>query len=187
MDEIKINEKLFDFLTSSKFDVSECLVYLFAAKYGLKAKISEEAFRFLQENNLIHFDFVKNRICISCGLFEGEQVVLPIFDPSFEKEIRDRVDEYRSLFKGIRSGSIGVKQKVTDLLVKFCLAHNKTIDEVVKTTEIYMSYTDTKMISNADNFIHKVDKDGNEISLLLLAFEEQDMDSISDQRTYKVL
>jgi len=185
--EVKIDTQLFDFLSSSGFDVSECLIYLFAAKYGLKAKISEEAFRFLQESSLIHFDFVKNRICISSGLFEGEQIILPVFNPSFEKEIRDRVDEYRSLFKGIRSGSIGVKSKVADLLVKFCLAHHKTIDEVIKTTEIYMSYTDTKMISNADNFIQKLDKDGNEVSLLLLAFEEQDMHSITEQRTYKVL
>ena len=50
-----------------------------------------------------------------------------------------------------------------------------------------MSYTDFHLISNADNFISKLDKDGNEISLLKMAIEEQDMSSDTDVRTYKVI
>ena len=92
------------------------------------------------------------------------------------------------MFKGIRTGSIGIKSKVIDLLTQFCLQHNKSFDDILIATKVYMQYTETKLISNADNFISKLDKDGNEISLLLMALEEQSFgESDSGQRTYKVL
>ena len=54
-------------------------------------------------------------------------------------------------------------------------------------TKIYMSYTDFHLISNADNFISKLDKSGQEVSLLKLALEEQSMTNHSESRTYKVI
>ena len=91
------------------------------------------------------------------------------------------------MFKGIRSLSIGNKQKVIDLMTRFCLENQADFDEILEATKVFMSCTETQVIPNADNFIYKLDKDGNEISLLKLAMEEQSMSNTSDNRTYKVI
>ena len=184
---MELNKKLKNFIENSGQDLNECLLYLFSIKYGLKYRVSEETFQFLEKSKIIELDFTTNSIILLMGLYEGEIVNLPEIDLTVEQDIRDRVDEYRSLFKNVRSGSIGVKAKVIQLLIQFCKLNNKTFDEVLEATKVYMSYTDFHLISNADNFISKLDKDGNEISLLKMAIEEQDMSSDTDVRTYKVI
>lgn len=184
---MELDKKLINFIRSKTSNVDECLIYLLACRHGLEVRCSEEAFQTLVSNKLIKLDLVSNKIIPLIGIYEGELVNVPEIDISIEQEVRDRIDEYRSLFKGVRTGSIGIKSKVSDLLVQFCLKNNKTIDEVILVTKVYMDYTDFKLISNADNFISKLDKDGNEISLLAMAFEEQSFESTSDARTYKVI
>lgn len=183
----KIDNVLINFIQSKGQNVDECLLYLLSRKHNLKYLCSDETFQFLQQNNLIRLNLVTNQILPTVGIYEGEVINLPEVNLDLEQTIRDRIDEYRSLFKGIRSGSTGIKQKVISLMNEFCQMYNKTFDEVVQVTKVYMTYTDFHLISNADNFISKLDKDGNEISLLLLAFEEQDMDNGNDARTYKAL
>ena len=178
---MNLNRELIDFIKSNNQNESECLIYLFACKYGLQARCSEECFRFLQANDLIYLDFTSNKIKSKVGLFEGEIVSLPEYNKSIEYEIRSRIDEYRHLFKGIRPQSIGIKSKVIDLMIRFCLSHDKTLDEVIAVTENYLANGD-KYLSNADNFIYKLDKDGSEISLLELAFEEYEMQDKPNHR-----
>ena len=184
---MELNKKLKNFIENSGQDLNECLLYLFSIKYGLKYRVSEETFQFLEKSKIIELDFTTNSIILLMGLYEGEIVNLPEIDLTVEQDIRDRVDEYRSLFKNVRSGSIGVKAKVIQLLIQFCKLNNKTFDEVLEATKVSMSYTDFHFISNPDNFLFTLDKDGNEISLLKMAIEEQDMSSDTDVRTYKVI
>lgn len=184
---INLNKKIIEYLESKHQDVSDCVMYMFACKYELKYKCTEETFAFLTSEQFIKLDFVTNKIRLNIGLFESEIVDIPDTLPTIDKDIRDRIDEYRFLFKGIRPQSMGMKQHVIQLMIQFCLQHNKTLDEVIQTTKTYMDYTDTKLISNADNFISKLDKSGNTISLLEMAFEEQDSNSFSEVRTYKVI
>lgn len=184
---IEINPKLKSFIESKGFDVDECLVYLIARRHDLKCRCSEDVFQFLERNKLIMLNLLTNKIIPTVGIYEGEEIKLPEIDLSIEQEVRDRIDEYRSMFKGVRSGSIGVKQKVIELLVQFCLQNQVSFDDVLEATKVYMSYTDFQMISNADNFISKLDKSGQEISLLKMALEEQSMSSDTEERTYKVL
>ena len=187
MENYKLSTTLISFLESKNQDLNECLLYLFSCRHDLKSRCSEETFQFLEKYKLIKLDLISNKIIPLVGIYEGEIINLPEVDLSIEQEIRDRIDEYRSMFKGVRTGSIGVKSKVTDLMIQFCLRNNKTFDEVLLATKVYMQYTDFKLISNADNFISKLDKDNNEISLLLMALEEQSMTEDSGQRTYKVI
>ncbi len=182
-----INEKLIDFISAKYGSPNEILLYLLSLRHNLNYKLSEEGFRFLQKENLIKLDLVTGKIVSTTGLYEGEEFVFEEVDTSIEKQIRERIDEYRSLFKGVRSGSIGQKQKVIDLLIDFCHSNQKTFDEVLEVTKVYMSYTDFNLISNADNFISKIDHTGKEVSLLTMAFEEQDMKSVSEDKTYKIL
>ena len=74
------------------------------------------------------------------------------------------------------------------MLSQFCLQKNKTFDEVITVTKVYMQYTDTQMISNADNFISKIDRNGDEISLMKMAFEEQSFGNVDNgERTWKAI
>ena len=184
-----LNKELVRFLNSSVQDLDECLIYLLACRHNLKTRVSEETIQFLEKKNLIHLDLLSNEIVCTAALYEGESGETLEIDRQqiVQEEITSRVDEYRKLFKNIRSGSIGDKQKVISQLTRFCLLHNKTFDEVLQVTKLYMEYTEFKLISNADNFISKLDKDGKEVSLLLMAFEEQDMESNSSDRTYKMI
>lgn len=73
------------------------------------------------------------------------------------------------------------------MLTQFCLENNVTFDQVLETTELYMDYTERHLVSNADNFILKTDKNGNSISLLKIALEEQEMSGSSENRTWKTI
>jgi len=184
---MELNQKLISFVQSKTKDWNEVLLYLLARRHDLDVRCSEEVFQFMERNKLIQLNLLTNKIIPLVGVYEGDVVELPDIDLSVEQEIRDRVNEYRSLFAGVRTGSIGVKQKVIELLVQFCLQNQVSFDKVLEATKIYMSYTDFHLVSNADNFISKLDKSGQEISLLKMAIEEQDMNNHSEDRIYKVL
>lgn len=185
---MKLNTKLLTYVESKGQDVSDTLMYLLACKHELKHRCSEETFQFLSESKFIRLNLLNNKIEVLIGLYEGEEIHLPDIDLSVEQVVRERIDEYRSMFKGIRTGSIGEKQKVINMLTQFCLQNNKTFDDVLLVTKVYMQYTDTQMISNADNFISKIDRNGDEISLMKMAFEEQGFgEDYSTQRTYKMI
>lgn len=185
--EITISTKLRSFIESKGQNIDECLIYLLSIRHQLKCKVSEEIFQFLEKNKFIKLDLISNRIIPLIGIYEGEIINTPEIDLTVEQTVRERIDEYRELFKGVRSGSIGIKQKVIELLIQFCLQNSVSFDDILTATKVYMTYTDFKLISNADNFISKLDKDGNEISLLKLALEEQGMGVDSGDRTYKVI
>jgi hypothetical protein len=160
---------------------------MFAVKNSLKYRCTEETFQFLEKNKFIKLNLLTNKIIPIVGIYEGEVIILPEIDLSVEVEVRNRIDEYRSLFKGVRTGSIGVKQKVVELLTRFCLENQVTFDDVLAATISYMNYTDSQFISNADTFISKIDKSGQEISLLKISLEEMDMIGTVENKTYKVL
>jgi len=185
---MKLDDKLKPYFESKGQNADECILYLLACRHGLKYRCSEETFQFLDKEKMIKLNFMTNTIIPLVGIYDGEVVELNVdYEAVIEQEVRERIDEYRSMFKGIRSGSIGEKQKVITMLTQFCIQNQKSFDDVLLVTKAYMSYTDFKVISNADNFISKLDKEGNEISLLKIAFEEQDMSSQSTERTYKMI
>lgn len=187
---MEINTKLKGFLVSTGCpDINEALIYLLACKHELKSRVSEEVFSFLQQKKMIRLNLMTNKIECLVAIYDNEEFTEEFDDTSaIEEEVRSRIDEYRQMFKGIRANSIGVKAKVVELITRFCIQHNVSFDDVLMATKVYMQYIDDiKLMSNADNFITKLDKDGNEISLLQMAIEEQSMDSNSPSRTYKVI
>lgn len=184
---VQLSQKLKTYIESKGQDVSECLLYLFSCRFELNYKCSEETFQFLSENQFIKLNLMSNKIITLIGLFEDEEINLPDIDLSVQQIVAERIDEYRKLFKGIRTGSIGEKQQVIQLLTQFCLENNVTFDQVLETTELYMDYTERHLVSNADNFILKTDKNGNSISLLKIALEEQEMSGSSENRTWKTI
>lgn len=85
--------------------------------------------------------------------------------------VRSRIEEYRSLFKGLRVGAMGNKQLCIEYLSKFMTLNNKTFDEILVVTNWYLGRT--QYPKNADNFIYHTDSNsGKEKSLLETIFEE---------------
>lgn len=186
---MQINKKLKIWLKQNSCpDIEEALMYLLACRHELKFRVSEEIFMFLQKKNMIKLNLISNKIICLTAIYEDEEFNDHIDDNTeVETEVLTRIDEYRQLFKGIRPNSIGVKAKVIEMMTKFCIQNKVSFDNVLMATKVYMQYTDIKMMSNADNFISKLDKDGNEISLLQMAIEEQSMDSNTSNQTYKLI
>lgn len=178
-----LNNELVEFIKAKGYE-DECLLYLLAIRHGLKCKISEEGFQFLVRENLVKLNLLTNQIVLQIGLYEGEEVNISEIDLSVEQEIRSRVDEYRKLFKGIRTNSIGDKQKVISLLIQFCINNSVSFDTVLDVTKHYIDNTEYKL--NADNFISRIDKSGEELSALKTAVEEYSMSS-NDAGLWKVI
>ena len=85
--------------------------------------------------------------------------------------VRSRIEEYRSLFEGLRVGAMGNKQLCIEHLSRFIVLNNKTFDEILEVTKWYLERT--QYPKNADNFIYSIDiNTGKEKSMLETIFEE---------------
>lgn len=177
---MKLKEELVAYFKALGYN--DCILYLLACKHGLDAKISEEEFKFLADNKYIQRDIGQNKIICLIGLYEGEEDFVELnFKNS--QEIPLRINEYRNKFKfpSIRTGMMGDKQTCIDNMIRFCSENNVTFDDVLLVTDVFIQYTETRFLPNADNFIYSF-QNGKEISKLKIAFEEQD--GIGTERTY---
>lgn len=86
-------------------------------------------------------------------------------------DVDERIDEYRTLFKGYRVGNMGNKQNCISMLRRFIYEHKVEFNEILHATQYYIQNTDPKYITNAENFIYKIDPKG-EISKLYDILEE---------------
>ena len=86
-------------------------------------------------------------------------------------EVSSRINEYRQLFKSIRTGAMGSKSQCIEDICRFCVIHNKTFDQVLEVTSYYLQ--NTQYACNADRFIYHIDSiSGKEKSRIETIFEE---------------
>lgn len=137
---------------------------------GLDVTTSEEIYYFLSKNKYIQRDFNHGgKIVCTIGLYKDEDDIELGTDTI--DLVRSRIEEYRSLFKGLRVGAMGNKQLCIEYLSKFMTLNNKTFDEILDVTKWYLGRT--QYPKNADNFIYYTDSNsGKEKSLLETIFEE---------------
>lgn len=137
---------------------------------GLDVTTSEEIYYFLSKNKYIQRDFNQGgKIVCTIGLYKDEDDIELGTDTI--DLVRSRIEEYRSLFKGLRVGAMGNKQLCIEYLSKFMTLNNKTFDEILDVTKWYLGRT--QYPKNADNFIYHTDSNsGKEKSLLETIFEE---------------
>lgn len=81
-----------------------------------------------------------------------------------EAEIKERVQEYRILFKGIKPGSMGSKRGCIDNLIKWFKENPEySFEDVLKATKLYINtQNDIRYIQKANYFIYK--QDGNKVT-----------------------
>jgi len=126
---------------------------------------------FLSKNKYIARDHNTGKIVCIIGLYQEEGDIE--LNTSVLDIVTARIDEYRNLFKSVkRSGIMGNKQQCIENLSRFCATHNKTFDEVLEVTQMYLQ--GTTYPANADNFIYHHDSiTGKEKSRMETIFDEQ--------------
>lgn len=152
----------------------DALLFLVACRLGLEVSIDDYIFSKLAAQKLIERDIIKDKYIVTVPIFEGEEGQVPhVISQDYINYIRNNVDQYRALFKGIRVRSMGDRSTVEDNLVRWLSLHpNYTLGDIIHIVSEYLSKADRTYIPNADNFIFSVDRNGKEISTLSAVVEE---------------
>lgn len=151
-------------------DVDETISFLLAIKHNLNVATSEEIYVFLSKNKYIARDYDTGKIVCLIGLYQDEEDNFTLESNLYE-EVSSRINEYRQLFKSIRTGAMGSKSQCIEDICRFCVTHNKTFDQVLEVTSYYLQ--NTQYACNADRFIYHIDSiSGKEKSRIETIFEE---------------
>lgn len=157
----------------------ESLLFLICCNFNIPYEIDERLFLLLVKDNLIEKDYIKQTINLKIPLFKdySEDSNIDIFKKL--EEVKEKIDTYRSLFKGIRTKSIGDKKTCIDKITRWLINNSEySFEDIVEAAEYYVSNTELKFISNADNFIYNYDANGNEYSTLSIVLETIKMGTI---------
>lgn len=160
---------------------NDALIFLVCCKFDINYEVNEEIFLKLVKDNIIIRDYRQEKILIKIPLFTGEDFN-EVIDDDFKRieEVSERIDEYRLLFKGIRTKSIGDKKECIDKIIKWLTKNQKyTFNDIIEAVEYYISNTELKYISNANNFIYNYDNYGNEISTLSIIIDTIKMGTLN--------
>lgn len=124
---------------------------VFEDEFRVKSKLTDKAIELLQKTT-------KNKV----KLIKKEPVISDDF-----------VTTYRSLFKGLKSGSMGYAKAVKIKLNRFMLENEVTEEEILKATRAYLnSLENYRYLQQADYFIFKKDAAGAESSKLAAFIDE---------------
>jgi hypothetical protein len=98
-------------------------------------------------------------------------------DLKIKEIIRNRIDEYRQKWKGIKAGAMGSPRACSEKLFAWMKDNpDYTFDHILKAADLYISQCDNpRYVQRADYFIYKQEKNGL-INSTLSAF----IDSIDD-------
>jgi len=156
----------------------QTILFLIGTKLNFNVTVDDDQFVILIKHNIVERDYNNNLIKVKIPLFSDDKDNFDIKDDVYRivninNEVENRVSEYRSLFRGIRAGGIGSVNVVKTLLISWLIKNKEyTFNDILKATEYYVSNEDKKFISNADNFIFSIDKNGNTVSKLLMVIED---------------
>jgi hypothetical protein len=140
-----------------------------------KVIIDDDDLNQLLRDRIITRDYIKREFILNIPFYKDDLVNFQI--PVVEN-IDDKIDEYRTLFRGVRIGNMGNKQNVIGLMKKFLIENpDVTYNEIISATLYYIQNTDFQYIMNAENFIYKMDNTGKMISKLQVVLEEYKLTS----------
>lgn len=161
---------------------------LMSLKENLKYNIDEDALSSLQSKKFIKLNnsvvSFRNKTTKLFSLlrkevdFLGEKIdiISKRTEREVNEEIKQRVQEYRNLFKGYKAGSMGSLTNCKNNLSKF-LKNNPdyTFNDIIKATKIYINSVDNlKYLHRADYFIYKEQKDKTVVSTLEAYIDESE-------------
>lgn len=165
-------KQIYQKLLNSGFITEQLIITCFCIKHELNVNLNQDHVVWLSLNGFL--TRVNNKLCLTTGFYDNENI------EQFETPVitDEEVQEFRSLFKGIRVGSMGSKDAVKSNLINFLVMYpNYSFKDIVLKTELHLNTQDIKFIPNADNFILKI-KDGKQTSRLALVMEEETNNTI---------
>ncbi len=170
--EIVLRKELKQLISNLNLD-DNAILFLIACKLGLDTSIDDYVFSILATNKIIERDFIKGGYIVKIPVFEGESGDIPIpVSAELIRNIIDRIDEFRVLFRGIRVRSMGDRKTVEENMIRWLtLNPDISFDDVINITAEYLSNADRTYIPSADNFIFSI-KNGKEVSTLSAIVEE---------------
>lgn len=119
----------------------------------------------LIEDGIVSKDYITSRYTLMISYYEDDEGVATPQYSSVVKDIKEHIDDYRTLFKGFRVGSMGNKQECINKMIDFILNHNTTLDAVIEATMYYLERENPEYIMNADNFISN--EKGSKLAIVL--------------------
>lgn len=115
------------------------------------------------------------------------QLVTKKTDREVNAEIENRVGEYRKIFKGYKTGSMGSLSNCKTNLSTF-LKNNPeyTLDDIMNAAKVYVNSVDNfRYLQRADYFIYKQQADKSWVSTLE-AYIDESIDNTDDNWTTKL-
>lgn len=122
----------------------------------------------LDHINYINKDYETNKYYLNVDLFK---------EPSL-----DWIDDYRSMFRGIKPGAMGDRQGVIKKMKKFLKQNSYTTQQILAATNWYITNTDPRYVQKAHYFIEK-----NGSSTLGATLEEADFGTLDNELTNNTL
>lgn len=134
-----------------------------------KIILREKAKLFIDFISIEGLDSIKNKKIVkrsNRSINEGLDVFIP---------------KYRSLWKGLKPGSMGSESGCRDKLIKWMIENPKySLEDILKASEIYIrSVENLQFLQAADYFIYK--KDANGVSSRLSAFIDEIDQKLPDE------
>lgn len=152
-----IKKELLDYI--SDFDDKEqVILFLLSLKHDIELRytLSPKSLFKLIEDGIIDKDYVVSKYTILVPIYEEEVSVNNIPErnySSIKKSVEENIHSYRTLFKGIRIGSMGKLEDCISRMTEFIINHNTSLDEIITATMYYLEKEHPDYIMNADNFI----------------------------------
>ena len=176
---MRLKEGLRQMFFNSGFNPDQMLITILQLYHNIALPINQDHLFWLAEHKYV-YRAIDGKFELTFAIYQDED----------EPEIRNKelilqdlsklVKQYRDLFKGIRSNSIGDKNTVIENLSRFIFDEETDMERIIEVTRRYMENTDMSRMYNADNFIYTV-KNGKEVSPLRTAFEEYEETSQNSQ------
>jgi hypothetical protein len=166
---MRLKDDLRSVLQNSGFNTESLILTLLQIYHNINLTLNLDHLLYLDKAGLVCRD-KSGKLALTIGLYQDEEEPQIVSRTDMLTDVMEKYQEYRNLFKGIRTGAMGDKQQVIDNLIRFCRDENQPMDHIIKVTQDYLDRTDYPF--NADNFIYSY-KNSKEVSPLRTAIEEQ--------------
>jgi hypothetical protein len=171
-----INQSLKDKLKDVGLPVQQTIAYLLCTYFGIDVNIIKLSKPYiLQLYRLGILEITKSGILVK-GLFE-DFTSDKVTHQSIEEIVSSNIDSYRSLFRGIKPGSLGNKQDCVSKMIRWMYTNpSYTFNDILNKTnsfiQIKLARNEGIFIPQADYFIYKV-VNGEEKSTLSTIIDEE--------------
>lgn len=143
-------------------------------------KEEEKEIIILREKSIELLEFLTTDIDIS---FSKKKKVIKKSKRLINKQIDDRINEYRHKWKGLKAGSMGTPKACKQKLTRWMKENpDYNFDDILQAADLYLSefHNNTTFLQNAEYFIFKQNSNKEESSRLSAYIDEIGVNPVKD-------